>query len=57
MRKEGFENLTLTGHTDNKIESGKQIEQELGGIAKGQTLLRLTKYKKLWRTMIVHILR
>lgn len=51
MRKEGFENLTLTGHSDNKIESGKQIEQELGGIAKGQTLLRLTKDK------IVHILK
>lgn len=68
MRKADLENLNLTGHIEVKRDRGRQraayliilcecmAEQDLGGLATGQTFLRATRDRRLWRAMIAHIL-
>lgn len=70
MRKEGLGNLVLKGHIF-KTERGrrKQLiayltslcrngqQNGVGRILKKQPLLRATKHRKLWRAMIIHLLK
>ena len=71
MRKERLENLTLTGRIEGKRSRGRQRLTYLGSLSKWmaaqlperergkvseQALLRTTKNRKLWRTMIADVL-
>lgn len=66
IRKEGLENLTLTGWTEEKRDMRKEhitylskwmAELGLGKITKSQSLLRFTKDRRKWRAMIAYALK
>ena len=68
MRKEGLENLTLTGKIQGNISCGRQKERSLGGWMIVQlknerevkdivlTTLAATRDRVLWRAMIANVL-
>ena len=71
MRKEGLENLAITGRIDGTGSRGRPrrtyLESlskwmaegipERAGEMKKQDLLKATKDRKLWRTMIADVLK
>lgn len=69
MRKDGFENLALTGHILGNRSRGKQkvtylsslsdwiTEQGGKWLLKKRDLLRATKDRKSWRIMIAKVMR
>lgn len=65
MREVSLENLTLTEYTKDKRVGRKTVSylpdnglqnRQRKGDTKRQTMLRITKERKLWRTMIGDIM-
>lgn len=69
MRKEWLVNLTLKGGGEDVWNRAKQLvndlmnlwkclaEQRNGGVVKRQMLLRSTKDRKIWRAIIVYVVK
>ena len=68
MRKEGLENLILTGRIEGGRDRGKQRATYLTGLSEwmtgrgmreagSQPLLRASRYRGKWRAMIAYVLK